>query len=79
MWKIIFNAVGAEHRVGFVIKMSKPIGYARVKERLVIKEEGAGQGRGAIPIDVSNLTLGTYHLLVRMANRYHRQSIFVGR
>ena len=47
--------------------------------RLVIQEESAGQGRGAIPLDVSNLTIGTYHLLVRMANRYHRQSIFVVR
>ena len=47
--------------------------------RLVVKEEEAGVGRGAIPIDVSTLTMGSYHLLVRMANRYHRQTIIVAK
>lgn len=47
--------------------------------RMVVKKDPAGQGRGAIPLDVSTLAMGTYHLVVRMESRYHRQTVFVGR
>lgn len=47
--------------------------------RLVVKKDPAGQGRGAIPIDVSQIATGTYHVLVRMESRYLRKTIFVGR
>ncbi len=47
--------------------------------RMVIQKDPAGQGRGAIPLDVSTLSMGTYHLVVRMENRYLRKTISIHR
>ena len=47
--------------------------------RMVVKKSPAGQGRGAVPIEVSTLEAGAYHLIVRMSNRYMRRTILVNR
>lgn len=47
--------------------------------RMVVKKSPAGQGRGAIPIEVSQLEAGAYHLVVRMASRYLRKTVIVAR
>ncbi len=48
--------------------------------RLVRKIDPAGQGRGAIPLDVTDISIGgPYHLLVRLDNRYHRETIIISR
>lgn len=47
--------------------------------RMVVQKSPAGQGRGAVPVEVSMLEAGAYHLVVRMSNRYLRKTILVNR
>lgn len=47
--------------------------------RRVFFKEGAGMGRGAVPVDVSKFNMGTYHLIIRMENRYQRKSLLIVR
>lgn len=47
--------------------------------RRVLFQSPAGQGRGALPVEVGTLNEGMYHLVVRMSTRYLRQTIMVAR
>ncbi len=47
--------------------------------RLVRTIEPAGDGRGAVPVDVSTMMQGTYHLIARQGSNYIRRTVVIAR